>query len=85
MTAGAQHREHIVAATIATHTFLKKMGARGATHKNILFSSIDTTRQHLRKFKLPYDDNNINVSNNFRDLGAHVNLTATAHSVTLSD
>ena len=71
-------------ATEATHTFLHSMGSRVAMHKSIVFSSHDNTRTTLRKHIWTYNNDRITVTNNFRGLGAHVNLAASAHSTTLN-
>ena len=82
---GHDHLQQTITATDATHDYLRCIGAKVATHKSILFSSCDTARQQLRKHTWAYDGCKIQVSNNFRDLGAYINMTGSAHSTTLNE
>ena len=64
--------------------FIHDMGAKVVTHKSILFSSSTGSRKTWRNIKWYCSGEPIKVLNQFRDLGAHINVTNTAQSTTIN-
>lgn len=83
---GDGHEEALTKSYGTTHRYLEDMGARLAPSKSSIFSTSKATRSRMRLHKWQYaGDAVIQVINNFRDLGAHVNLTNAANSKTIND
>ena len=71
---GKEHVDDLVKANNATHRFLEDMGAKVATHKSVLFASTIGSRKTLRNIIWECSGKRIKVLNQFRDLGAHINV-----------
>ena len=84
LAAGDKHVDDIINANNVTHEFLEDMGAAIATNKSVLFSSNVGNRKTLRKVIWRCSQTTIKVLNQFRDLGAHINVTNAAQSITIN-
>ena len=82
---GPNNVQDTIDVTLATHTFLTKLGARVATSKSVLFASRETDRPLLRNYVWPISNTSITVYNSFRDLGSHMDLTLSGGSATLDN
>ncbi len=65
-------------------TYIIDMGSVISIKKSFLFSSNDTTRDWLRNYFWEPIKENIRVVTNFRDLGAHLNLSGANNGATLA-
>ena len=77
--------ETITNAIDKTHCYLRNMGAKVVAHKSVLFVVCTTHRDRLRKHIWDHPQITINVANNFRDLGGHIDLNARASVKTSND
>ena len=64
--------------------FILDMGSLISTGKSFLFSNDNPVRSWLHNYHWAAVDNTIKVVNNFRDLGAHLNLSGTNNVSTLT-
>ena len=82
---GPEHAAKLKQAYDVSHQYLKAMGAQIAADKSAVFSTCRRTRQWLRKHIWEELGENIEVANNIKDLGAHLNLTKSPNAAVLND
>ena len=73
---GNKHCEVFEFAFNKTHIHMDDMGARLAPKKRMTFSTDGNVRNWLRVYKWRCIDATLNVVNDCRDLGAHLNISA---------
>ena len=79
--------EYILLFTLKFHILLQyiiDMGSLISTGKSFLFSNDNPVRKWLRNYHWDIIGSSIKVVNNFRDLGAHLNLSGTNNGSTLT-
>ena len=81
---GDNHMEHFIKAYSTMLEFLQDMGAKVSIKKSYLFSTEPRFRNFLKDFQWPHINCKINVVNDIRDLGAHLNVSARHIGTTLT-
>ena len=81
---GDNHMEHFVKAYSTMLEFIQDMGAIVSIKKSYLFSTEPRFRTFLKDFQWPHINCKINVVNNIRDLGAHINVSVHHIGTTLT-
>ena len=83
-TYGPGHRARIVKTVEQSIKYFEDIGAKVAENKCFTFASDALTRNYLKNFKWRHSNKKIPNKTNFRDLGAHVNMTKTRNGATLT-
>jgi ribonuclease HI len=81
---GLGHVHRTADAMIVSRNFFKHMGARVADNKCFLFASSPHSSKLLKDVKWDHTNLTIPITNNFRDLGTHLNLTRSTNGSTLT-
>ena len=82
---GDWHLEIAVEAAVITFQYLEDMGAKVASVKSLVFSTVDFTRAWLRHFIWPVIRALIPVVVHTRGLGGHLNVSNSRVSPTFTD
>ncbi len=84
MASGSGHCARCIRAMQASREFFEDLGAKVATNKCFVFAIALATRKFLQHYV--WDDKGLKlpVLSNFRDLGAHLNLTGSSNGSTLT-
>ncbi len=82
---GHGHQSRTIKGMTLSRTFLQDIGAKVADKKCFCFATDKATRSFLVRYDWDGQGLQIPSINNFRDIGTHVNLTATNNGKTLTD
>ncbi len=82
---GNQHQSRCINAMNCSKTFFADIGARVADKKCFCFASDAQTRDFLSRYRWDAQGLTIPTVSNFRDIGAHLNLSRANNGKTLAD